>query len=195
MAERLGTSPQEMVRWFKSISDLMKEGTNVVADGREGTLIFVDNPWNLADGTPADILCKVKFENESKFFRLSEIKLSEKLITNQKKMKEQIDFAQFVEIEKQLEITLGTIMEVEKMPKSDKMLKLKVNFGLEDRTVMTNIGNQVDPEILKGRQFPFITNLKPAKIMGVESTAMIMIPSNEGNIDITESPVSGSKLL
>jgi len=172
------------------------EGTNVVADGREGTLIFVDNPWNLADGTPADILCKVKFENESKFFRLSEIKLSEKPITNQKKMKNQIEFSQFLEIEKQLEIKIGQINEVERVAKSDKMLKMTVSFGHDDiRTVMTNIGNKVNSDDLKGKKFPFITNLKPAKIMGIESAAMIMVPSMEGEIDISESPMIGYNLL
>lgn len=99
-------------------------------------------------------------------------------------IKEQIEFDEFLEIEKKLEIRYGTIREVEKMENSDKMLKLQVDFGDETRTVMTNIGNRVNaPQYLVGYQFPFITNLKPAKIMGVESTAMIMIVENEhGNI-------------
>lgn len=92
-------------------------------------------------------------------------------------MKDKIEFSEFLEIEKKLEIKYGTITGVEKMEKSDKMLKLTVDFGEEfQRTVMTNIGNRLDmTDYLIGLQFPFITNLAPAKIMGVESTAMIMI--------------------
>ena len=87
-------------------------------------------------------------------------------------MKEKINFKQFLEIEKQLEIKLGTIQEVVKMEKSDKMLKLTVFFDDTDkRTVMTNIGNKVNINDLLFITLPFITNLEPAKIMGVESTA------------------------
>jgi methionine--tRNA ligase beta chain len=180
----------------------MKEGTNVIADEREGTLIFVDSPWNMPDGTPADLLCRVKFDDGKSsstngWYRMSELKLSNKETPKvTRKMKEQIEFSQFLEIEKQLEIKIGQIHEVEKIAKSDKMLKMAVDFGHGDiRTVMTNIGNKVNPEDLKGRKFPFITNLKPAKIMGIESTAMIMVPSIEGEIDISESPVIGSSLI
>lgn len=96
-------------------------------------------------------------------------------------MKEQINFEEFLEIQKKLEIKYGTIIEVEKMENSNKMLKLLVDFGSEKRTVMTNVGNK--GLALNGTQFPFITNLKPATIMGVESTAMIMVcEDEEGNI-------------
>lgn len=96
-------------------------------------------------------------------------------------MKDKIEFSEFLEIEKKLEIKYGTITEVEKMEKSDKMLKLTVDFGEEvPRTVMTNIGNKLDrTHYLVDMQFPFVTNLAPAKIMGIESTAMIMIVENE----------------
>lgn len=113
-------------------------------------------------------------------------------------MKEEIGFDEFLEIEKKLDIRYGTITEVEKMEKSDKMLKLQVDFGDESRTVMTNIGNRVDaPEKLVSYQFPFIMNLKPAKIMGVESTAMIMVAENsEGQLEFLKTKYSkGSKLL
>ena len=114
-------------------------------------------------------------------------------------MKEQINYDEFLEIEKKLEIRYGTIIEVEKMENSNKMLKLKVDFGEGDiRTVMTNIGNKLDRHtFLIGIQFPFITNLKPAKIMEVESTAMIMVCEDEnGKIQLSSIGFkNGSKLL
>lgn len=109
--------------------------------------------------------------------------------------KENITFDDFLEIEKKLSIKYGLITEVEFVPKSTKMLKLTVEFGDEVRTVLTNIGNKFDDaSILKNKTFPFIMNLEPMKIMGIESQAMIMVPTcNDGTITIT--PLIGTKLL
>jgi len=112
-------------------------------------------------------------------------------------MKDKIKFNEFLDIQNKLEIIYGTIISVEKMEKSDKMLKLIVDFGEEShRIVMTNIGNKIgEPDFIVGWQFPFITNLAPVKIMGVESEAMIMIvEGNDGTILWSNFP-NGAKLL
>ena len=112
-------------------------------------------------------------------------------------MKDKIDFSTFLEIEPKLEIKVGMIRSVERVPKSDQMLKLEVSFGDEDRrTVMTNIGSRIeDIEALESVQLPFITNLEPAKIMGVMSEAMIMIGENgDGELEF-EQFTNGAKLL
>ena len=110
--------------------------------------------------------------------------------------KAKISFDTFLDIETKLEIKIGMIRSIEHMPKSDKMIKLEVSFGDGDRrTVMTNIGNRVDVDDLEGRQFPFITNLEPAKIMGVMSEAMIMVvENNEGELEMSQF-TNGAKLL
>jgi len=111
--------------------------------------------------------------------------------------KEKIDFGTFMELSEKLEIKVGMIRSVERVPKSDKMLELQVSFGDADRrTVMTNIGNRIDDiQELEGIQLPFITNLEPAKIMGVMSEAMIMIAENEeGELEF-EKFTNGAKLL
>jgi len=119
-------------------------------------------------------------------------------------MKEKIEFKEFLEIEKKLEIKMGRIEGVQRMEGSDKMLKLSVNLGEEDLvTVMTNIGNTPglsdngEEDKLNLKLFPFITNLKPAKMMGVESHAMIMVTSAEdGTIEGVSVPASpGAKIL
>ena len=111
-------------------------------------------------------------------------------------MKDKIEFSEFLEIEKKLEIRYGTITEIEKMEGSDKMLKLQVNFGDETRIVMTNIGNRIpSSDYILGEQFPFIMNLKPAKMMGVESTAMIMIAEDSDGELQPRVITNGSKLL
>lgn len=116
-------------------------------------------------------------------------------------MKDQIGFEEFLEIEKKLEIKWGRICNAERVPKSTKMLKLEVLFSAgtenpETRTVMTNIGDKVEPESLMWLTFPFVTNLKPVKIMGVESTAMIMPSLEDGKIIVSASfPTAGSILM
>jgi len=121
-------------------------------------------------------------------------------------MKDKIEFSEFLEIEKKLEIRMGSIDGVERMEGSDKMLKMTVDFG-EDYdsflTVMTNIGNKPglseegEEQELVGRTFPFITNLKPVKMMGVESHAMIMLSETpDGRIDgLDEDITPGAKIL
>ena len=118
------------------------------------------------------------------------------------KMKDKIEFSEFLEIEKKLEIKVGTIREVVRMEGSDKMLKLSVDLGDEEfQTVMTNIGNKPGlseegeaEEVLTDLVLPFITNLKPAKMMGVESTAMIMIPTIDEVLQLDNVP-NGAKVL
>lgn len=110
--------------------------------------------------------------------------------------KEQIDFAQFLEIEKKLEIKYGRIIESEEVPKSDKLLKLKVYFSEDDiRTVVTNIKPQLShPQYLTGQGSFFITNLKPSKMMGIESQAMIL-PQQYGDSFLWSNSLTGAKLL
>jgi len=117
-------------------------------------------------------------------------------------MKEKIEFSEFLEIEKKLEIKVGRIEKVERMKGSDKMLKLSVNLGANEfDTVMTNIGNRQGlseegeaEKMLTGIELPFVTNLKPAKMMGVESTAMIMVPTVSDELQL-DDVAPGAKLL
>ena len=126
-------------------------------------------------------------------------------------MKNQIEFAEFLEIEKKLEIKIGQVTAVEDVPKSNKLIRLTVDFGTETRTVVTNIKpllNSTDEEIaanlrtslgmaqsILDKKFAFITNLKPVTMMGIESTAMIMPGEIESGNVVTVSGKLGTKLL
>lgn len=111
-------------------------------------------------------------------------------------MKDKIEFSEFLELEKKLEIQVGTVLSVEDVPKSNKLLKLTVQFGSEQRTVVTNIKPHLtDPRGLENRNFLFITNLKPVVMMGIESTAMILPGDVEKGIFITVSGQSGTQIL
>jgi methionyl-tRNA synthetase len=116
--------------------------------------------------------------------------------------KEEISFPEFIEISNKLEIKLGTITNVHRMENSNKMLKLTVDFGDNDiRAVMTNIGNNEGlneegeaEEKLTNKQFPFVTNLAPATMMGVKSEAMIVLPSKNDKLNLF-NPENGSTLI
>lgn len=101
-----------------------------------------------------------------------------------KNIKEEISFDEFLSIEKKLDIRMGYVLSVERIPKSTKMLKLTVAFGETERTIVTNIGDRVEnPENkLKYLQFPFIINIKPSMIMGVLSEGIIMVVENEDKV-------------
>ncbi len=78
------------------------------------------------------------------------------------------------------EMKVGLIKEAEKVPKSKKLIKLVVDLGNEERVVVTGIGDQYSPEELKGKKMIFVTNLKPKKLMGVESQGMLILAEEEG---------------
>lgn len=89
--------------------------------------------------------------------------------------KELIEFSQYEEIENRLDIRFGVIVDVTEVPKSSKLLKLIVDFGNEQRTVVTNIKSQLtDWASLRDTGSFFVMNLKPVKMMGIESEAMIL---------------------
>ena len=76
---------------------------------------------------------------------------------------------------KKVEIKIGEIISVEHIEGSDKLLKLKVNFGQEKRQVLSGIKAYFpDPQALVGKRCPFVTNLEPRMMMGLESQAMLL---------------------
>lgn len=94
-------------------------------------------------------------------------------------IKPEIEFSEFLEIEKKLDIRFGKIIDSERIPKSKKLLKLTVDFGsFGTKTVVTNLGETYQPEHFVNLVIPFITNLKPSIMMGVESQAMILVGEN-----------------
>lgn len=74
-----------------------------------------------------------------------------------------------------VEIRIGEIVSAEPIVGSDKLLKLRVNFGNEERQVLSGIAAYFpEPHVLVGKKCPFVTNLPPRVMMGLESQAMIL---------------------
>ncbi len=86
-------------------------------------------------------------------------------------MSKEIDYNFFTK----MDLRVGEVIEAEKVPKSRNLLKLIVDIGQEKpRQVISGISNFYDPEELIGKKYVFIVNLKPRKLMGLESQAMIL---------------------
>ena len=81
-----------------------------------------------------------------------------------------------------IDLRTGKIVEAEKVQKSKKLLKLKVDIGAEVRQVVAGIAECYEPEQLINRTIIIVTNLKPAKLMGIESQGMLLAANDNGNI-------------
>ncbi|NKI30863.1 methionine--tRNA ligase [Croceivirga thetidis] len=77
-----------------------------------------------------------------------------------------------------LDMRVGTIIEAEKMPKADKLIVMKVDTGLDRRTIVSGIAEHFTVEELIGKQVTVLVNLAPRKLRGVESQGMILLAEN-----------------
>lgn len=85
--------------------------------------------------------------------------------------KDNISFDDF----SKMDIRVGTILEAEKLPKTKKLLRLKIDTGLDQRTVVSGIAEHFNPEEIIGRQVTMLVNLEPRNIKGIESQGMILM--------------------
>ncbi|MGB3343187.1 MAG: methionine--tRNA ligase [Aequorivita sp.] len=112
-------------------------------------------------------------------------------LTPQKETIQYDDFAK-------LDMRVGTILEAEKMPKADKLLVLKIDTGLDVRTIVSGIAEHFSAEEVIGKQVTVLVNLAPRKLRGVESQGMILMTEDaEGrlvfmNPDTSEGFISGN---
>ncbi|MCF8720367.1 methionine--tRNA ligase [Nitrospina gracilis] len=81
-----------------------------------------------------------------------------------------------------LDLRVALIVEAEKVKKSKKLIKLKVDLGSEQRQVVAGIAESYEPERLVGRKVILVANLKPAKLMGIESQGMILAGSDKDKV-------------
>ncbi|GAA4313684.1 methionine--tRNA ligase [Nibribacter koreensis] len=88
--------------------------------------------------------------------------------------KEDINFEDFSKID----IRIGTILEAEKVAKTKKLLKLKVDTGLDQRTIVSGIAEHFNPEDIIGQQVSVLVNLAPREIKGIVSQGMLLMAEN-----------------
>jgi methionyl-tRNA synthetase len=116
-----------------------------------------------------------KIEDETIEAQLEKLIATKKANEDEKRVvepqKETIDFEDFTK----LDIRIGTILEAEKVAKTKKLLKLKVDVGIDVRTIVSGIAESFSPEEIIGQQVSVLINLAPRKIKGVESNGMILM--------------------
>ena len=97
-------------------------------------------------------------------------------------MTKQKETATFEDFSK-LDLRVGTILEAEKMPKANKLLVLKVDTGIDVRTIVSGIAEHFSPEEVVGKRVTVLVNLAPRALRGVESQGMILMTNNaEGKL-------------
>jgi methionyl-tRNA synthetase len=101
---------------------------------------------------------------------------------------EQITIDQFMGVE----LRVAKVLAAERVPKSKKLMQLRIDGGTEERTIVAGIAEAYEPEALVGRLIVIVANLKPAKLMGIESNGMVLAASGADGKPVLVEPGSGS---
>jgi methionyl-tRNA synthetase len=86
-----------------------------------------------------------------------------------------------------VDLRVAKVLAAEKVPNSRKLVKLSIDVGTEQRTLVAGIAEAYEPEQLVGRTIVMVFNLKPAKLMGIESNGMVLAASPDGGKPILVS--------
>ncbi|MBS9768932.1 MAG: methionine--tRNA ligase subunit beta, partial [Flavobacteriaceae bacterium] len=127
-------------------------------------------------GKPALLFAKIEDEEiQAQVDKLEQTKIAN--AENEVKLppiKDEVDYDTFCK----LDLRVGTIKTAERVPKTDKLLKLTIDIGSEVRTVVSGIAKDYEPEKVIGTQVTLLTNLAPRKIRGILSQGMILMAEN-----------------
>jgi methionyl-tRNA synthetase len=97
-----------------------------------------------------------------------------------------------------VDLRVAKVLAAERVPKSNRLLKLRVDVGAEERTIVAGIAEAYEPEPLVGRTVVIVFNLKPAKLMGVESNGMVLAASPDGGkpalVGVEDAPAPGTRV-
>lgn len=100
-------------------------------------------------------------------------------------VKEPVSYGDFSKID----IRTATVLEAEKVPKTAKLLRLKIDCGTDIRTIVSGIAEYYEPESLKGKKIIIVANLEPRNIKGIESRGMILMAQDTSGRLVLVSPV------
>jgi methionyl-tRNA synthetase len=148
---------------------------NVIAEGQK-----LENPGLLFEKIEDEVIQKqvAKLQESKKQMELANKKVPE--------IKETTSFDDFLK----MDLRVGQIVDAISVEKSKKLLQLKVDDGIRQRTILSGIAEHFSPEEVIGRQITFLANLAPRKIMGVESEGMILMAEGQEGELVFLSPSS-----
>ncbi len=155
------------LKWFEvGNSELLKEGHKI----EEAELLF-ERIEDAEIEKQTNRLLQTKEENKESNFTAKEPKAN-------------IQFDDFSKID----IRTGTILEAEKVPKTKKLLKLKIDTGIDQRTIVSGIAEYFEPENIIGTQVSVLVNLAPKELKGIESQGMILMAEDKDGKLVFVSP-------
>ncbi|MBU1627561.1 methionine--tRNA ligase [bacterium] len=144
------------------ITDEMK----IPLDGDRIRFEFLDRKLTIGEISP--IFQKIEIADKKEEIKVEEVK------------PDLVSIDEFAKIK----LKLATVLEAEKVKDAKNLLKLKISLGAEERTLVAGISKYYTPESLIGRRLIVVSNLKPAKIRGIESQGMILAASDENDLSI-----------
>ncbi|MCF6296178.1 MAG: methionine--tRNA ligase [Flavobacteriaceae bacterium] len=169
------------------------------------TLSGVETSWN--DITTKDVLLSSghqiakaellfsKIEDKDIQLQLDKLEATKKVNEAENKtiepQKDTIAFDDFTK----LDIRVGTILEAEKMPKTKKLLVLKVDTGIDVRTIVSGIAESFTPEEVVGKKVTVLVNLAPRTLRGVESEGMILMTETPQGDLVFVNPTESDKIV
>ena len=136
-------------------------------------------------GKPAFLFEKIEdAEVEKQVQKLLDTKKANQAAAPAAPQKEEITYEDFMK----MDIRTGTILEAEKVPKTKKLLKLKIDTGIDQRTVVSGIAEHYTPEDIIGKQVSILVNLAPRKLRGIVSQGMILMAEDKAGRLVFVSP-------
>ena len=133
-----------------------------------------------------------KIEDEEIQKQIDKLEATKMANTAENKMTEpQKETIQYDDFSK-MDLRVGTILEAEKMPKANKLLVLKIDTGIDIRTIVSGIAESFSPEEIIGKKVTVLVNLAPRNLRGVESEGMILMATNaEGKLVFVNPDAEG----
>lgn len=133
---------------------------------------------------PQPIFPRLDVEAEVSYIKASMQPPKEESVEEEVPAKAQIDIKDFDKVE----IKAATIINAEKVKKSNKLLKIQVDLGYEKRQIISGIAQFYAPEDIIGKKVAVVTNLKPAKLMGQKSEGMILSAEKDDVLTLISLP-------
>ena len=149
-------------------------------------------PVNLHVGIPEQLFPRIEIEENAEEKLVKAEKTKEKV--NEKTL-QLIDHEITIDDFAKLDLRVVRVLQAERIPKADKLLKLTVDLGTEQREIVSGIAKHYTPETLVGRTVVMVVNLKAAKIRGVVSHGMVLAASKDDVLKVVEVDMPiGSKV-
>ncbi len=97
-----------------------------------------------------------------------------------------------------IDLRVARVLAAERVPNSKKLMKMEVDLGVEKRTIVAGIAEAYEADALVGRHVAIVANLKPAKLMGIESNGMVLAASPDGGrpilVAFDQAPPAGTRV-